>query len=212
MGGIHIADALEIPYFRAFTMTWTKTRAYPHAFGVPDRKVRAFKFWGRSTCIDRCLSYATDGRELQLSRKGFIRSYVTPLTHLLQSYVLFDQVFWRGIASQVNRWRRSSLGLPSTSLDKMDPHKVPFLYNFSSVLVPTPLDWPEWIRVTGPPSSHLINCPLTFPLSARLLVFRRCRCQRQEMDSAPGTTEVYRGRAGGKQEDCVHWLRIYRRL
>ena len=39
MGGIHIAEALEIPYFRAFTMTWTRTRAYPHAFGVPDRKV-----------------------------------------------------------------------------------------------------------------------------------------------------------------------------
>ena len=39
MGGIHIADALEIPYFRAFTMTWTRTRAYPHAFGVPERKV-----------------------------------------------------------------------------------------------------------------------------------------------------------------------------
>ena len=44
MGGIHIADALEIPYFRAFTMTWTRTRAYPHAFGVPDRKVRASTF------------------------------------------------------------------------------------------------------------------------------------------------------------------------
>lgn len=43
MGGIHIADALEIPYFRAFTMTWTRTRAYPHAFAVPDRKVCASK-------------------------------------------------------------------------------------------------------------------------------------------------------------------------
>ena len=39
MGGIHIAEALRIPYFRAFTMPWTRTRAYPHAFGVPDRKV-----------------------------------------------------------------------------------------------------------------------------------------------------------------------------
>ena len=83
---------------------------------------------------------------------------------LLQSYVLFDQVFWRGIAGQVNKWRRSVLGLPSTSLDKMEPNKVPFLYNFSSILVPTPLDWPEWIRVTGLPSFHLINCALTFPL------------------------------------------------
>jgi sterol 3beta-glucosyltransferase len=58
MGGYHIAEALAIPYFRAFTMTWTRTRfaihvnltfkfsilttcsrAYPHAFAVPERKV-----------------------------------------------------------------------------------------------------------------------------------------------------------------------------
>lgn len=32
MAGIHISEALGIPYFRAFTMPWTKTRAYPHAF------------------------------------------------------------------------------------------------------------------------------------------------------------------------------------
>ena len=29
MGGIHIAEALRIPYYRAFTMPWTRTRAYP---------------------------------------------------------------------------------------------------------------------------------------------------------------------------------------
>lgn len=38
MVGIHIAEALEIPYMRAFTMPWTRTRAYPHAFVVPDKK------------------------------------------------------------------------------------------------------------------------------------------------------------------------------
>ena len=31
----------------------------------------------------------------------------------------------------------------------MEPHKIPFLYNFSPAVVPRPLDWPEWIRVTG---------------------------------------------------------------
>jgi sterol 3beta-glucosyltransferase len=41
MGGIHIAEALGIPYFRAFTMPWTKTRAYPHAFAP-----LTFKFGG----------------------------------------------------------------------------------------------------------------------------------------------------------------------
>lgn len=66
-----------------------------------------------------------------------------------QSYVLFDQVFWRGTAGQINRWRRNTLGLPGTSLDRMEPHKVPFLYNFSPTVVPPPLDWPEWIRITG---------------------------------------------------------------
>jgi len=62
---------------------------------------------------------------------------------------MFDQVFWRGTAGQINRWRRNTLGLPSTSLDKMEPHKIPFLYNFSPTAVPAPLDWPEWIRITG---------------------------------------------------------------
>jgi sterol 3beta-glucosyltransferase len=111
MGGYHIAEALAIPYFRAFTMTWSRTRAYPHAFAVPERKM------------------------------GGSYNYM--------SYVMFDQVFWRAIAGQINRWRRNLLHLGPTNLDKMEPHKIPFLYNFSPHLVPPPLDWPEWIRVTG---------------------------------------------------------------
>ncbi|KAF8912929.1 UDP-glucose:sterol glycosyltransferase [Gymnopilus junonius] len=111
MGGYHIAEALAIPYFRAFTMTWTRTRAYPHAFAVPERKM------------------------------GGSYNYM--------SYVMFDQVFWRAQAGQINRWRRNQLHLGPTSLDKMEPHKIPFLYNFSPQVVPPPLDWPEWIRVTG---------------------------------------------------------------
>ncbi|KAF8641000.1 hypothetical protein AX17_000645 [Amanita inopinata Kibby_2008] len=111
MGGYHIAEALRIPYFRAFTMTWTRTRAYPHAFAVPERKM------------------------------GGSYNYM--------SYVMFDQVFWRATSGQINRWRRNVLQLEGTSLDKMEPHKIPFLYNFSPHIVPPPLDWPEWIRVTG---------------------------------------------------------------
>ncbi|KAH9890995.1 hypothetical protein C8Q73DRAFT_105774 [Cubamyces lactineus] len=111
MGGYHIAEALKIPYFRAFTMTWTRTRAYPHAFAVPEHKM------------------------------GGNYNYMT--------YVLFDQVFWHGTAGQINRWRKNTLGLPATNLDRMEPHKIPFLYNFSPIVVPPPLDWPEWIRVTG---------------------------------------------------------------
>ncbi|KAI9831182.1 MAG: Sterol 3-beta-glucosyltransferase [Phylliscum demangeonii] len=111
MAGIHIAEALRIPYFRAFTMPWTRTRAYPHAFAVPEHKM------------------------------GGTYNYLT--------YVMFDAVFWKAIAGQVNRWRKSELGLPRTSLEKLQPNKVPFLYNFSPMVVPRPLDYSEWIRVTG---------------------------------------------------------------
>lgn len=38
MSGIHVAEALGIPYLRAFTMPWTRSKAYPHAFIVPEQK------------------------------------------------------------------------------------------------------------------------------------------------------------------------------
>jgi sterol 3beta-glucosyltransferase len=111
MAGIHVAEALEIPYFRAFTMPWTRTRAYPHAFTVLDRKMG-----GNYNSI---------------------------------TYTAFDNVFWAAIRSQINRWRTTELGLPSTSLNKMQQNSRPFLYNFSPSVVTPPLDWPDWIRATG---------------------------------------------------------------
>ena len=39
MAGVHIAQALGIPYFRAFSMMWTRTRAYPHPFVTPKQKL-----------------------------------------------------------------------------------------------------------------------------------------------------------------------------
>ncbi|KAI6088336.1 glycosyltransferase family 1 protein [Hypoxylon rubiginosum] len=111
MAGIHIAEALAIPYFRAFTMPWTRTRAYPHAFVMPEHKM------------------------------GGAYNYIT--------YVMFDNVFWKATAHQINRWRNNILGLPNTNLEKLQPNKVPFLYNFSPAVVAPPLDYSDWIRVTG---------------------------------------------------------------
>lgn len=111
MCGIHIAEKLQVPYFRAFTMPWTRTRAYPHAFSVPN------------------------------SKKGGAYNYMT--------YTLFDNVFWIAISSQINRWRGKTLGLPPTSLDRLQQNKVPFLYNFSPSVVVPPLDFSDWIKVTG---------------------------------------------------------------
>lgn len=111
MGGIHIAEALGIPYMRAFTMPWTRTRAYPHAFIVPDQK------------------------------KGGSYNYLT--------HVMFENVFWKGISGQVNRWRVEELGLPRTNLFKLQQSKIPFLYNISPIIFPPSVDFPDWVRVTG---------------------------------------------------------------
>ncbi|OJD37095.1 udp-glucose:sterol glycosyltransferase [Diplodia corticola] len=111
MAGIHIAEALEIPYFRAFTMPWTRTRAYPHAFAVQEKKMGG--------------------------------------TYNFLSYVLFEEVFWKATSSQINSWRRKTLKLAPTSLKKLQINKIPFMYNFSPSVVAPPLDFSDWVRVTG---------------------------------------------------------------
>ncbi|KAK4955303.1 Sterol 3-beta-glucosyltransferase [Elasticomyces elasticus] len=111
MAGIHIAESLGIPYFRAFTMPWTRTRAYPHAFAVTG------------------------------SKQGGAFNYMT--------YAFFENLFWAISAPQINRWRGKYLGLRPTSLEKLQGNKVPFLYNFSPSVVVPPLDFSDWIRVTG---------------------------------------------------------------
>ncbi|KAK3672175.1 Sterol 3-beta-glucosyltransferase [Recurvomyces mirabilis] len=111
MCGIHIAEALSVPYFRAFTMPWTRTRAYPHAFAVPGTKYGGQ--WNQN------------------------------------SYAVFDTVFWAITSGQLNRWRTKRLGLPPTTLGRLQPNKVPFLYNFSPNVVVPPLDFSDWVKITG---------------------------------------------------------------
>lgn len=111
MAGIHIAEALYIPYFRAFTMPWTRTRAYPHAFMTADRNMGGF------------FNYL--------------------------SYGLFDNTMWQLSSRQINKWRANFLHLPATSLDKMQPNKVPFVYNFSPSVVAPPIEYTDWINVSG---------------------------------------------------------------
>lgn len=73
MGGIHVAEALDVPFYSAFTMPWTRTRYYAHPFGTPDRYM------------------------------GETYNYL--------SHASIEQVLWKGITAQVNRWRKQDLKL-----------------------------------------------------------------------------------------------------
>lgn len=39
------------------------------------------------------------------------------------TYTMFDQVFWRAISGQINRFRKRTLGIESTTYDKLEQHK-----------------------------------------------------------------------------------------
>lgn len=65
------------------------------------------------------------------------------------SYSLWETVNWKGTASTINKWRRKTLGLNSTSLTRLQADKVPFLYNYSPSVVYPPYDYADWIHITG---------------------------------------------------------------
>ncbi|GAA5812088.1 hypothetical protein MFLAVUS_005538 [Mucor flavus] len=65
------------------------------------------------------------------------------------TYVMIDMALWTGTARYVNRFRRKVLHLPSTTLDKLQLWKVPYIYSFSPIVVHPPKDWPDFIHCTG---------------------------------------------------------------
>ncbi|KAG0373032.1 Sterol 3-beta-glucosyltransferase [Mortierella sp. AD032] len=111
MVGIHISEALEIPYFRALPFPWTRTRSFPHPFAVAERN------------LGRGYNYMT--------------------------FAMMDQVLWKGISGQINKWRKKGLGLAPTTVEKMEAHRVPCLYSWSPHLISAPMDWHSWVHVTG---------------------------------------------------------------
>ncbi|KAJ8325557.1 Sterol 3-beta-glucosyltransferase [Batrachochytrium dendrobatidis] len=111
MGGIHCAEKMQIPYFSAFPMPWTRTKIYPHPFAVPE--------------------------------------YHLGYGYNLMTHALIEHIFQKGVAPQVNRWRRQSLDMPTMNLGLLSEHKMPFLYSFSPSVVPPPPDWQDWIHTCG---------------------------------------------------------------
>lgn len=88
MAGIHIAEALGIPYFRAFTMPWTKTRAYPHAFAP-----LAMKFGGNynisTYTVFNNVFWQLTARQINSWRRRTLGIRSTSITAMRQNEVPF---------------------------------------------------------------------------------------------------------------------------
>ncbi|MDH4118505.1 MAG: glycosyltransferase [Acidimicrobiia bacterium] len=68
------------------------------------------------------------------------------------SHSASQQAFWQPLRSQVDRWRRDTLGLPELGIRGPFAHVAAQerqLFGFSPTLVTPPKDWPAGITVTG---------------------------------------------------------------
>ena len=69
------------------------------------------------------------------------------------THAVAEQLMWQPVRRQVNRWRRTMLGLEALPFAgpfrAMARERVPVLYGYSPLVVPRPADWPTSVEVTG---------------------------------------------------------------
>lgn len=119
--GYHITEKLAVPCFMAACMPVSPTRAFPFLkFALASKNP-----------FDSTLNYA--------------------------SYLLVEFLFWQQQRENINRFRKQTLDLPplpflGSRFRRKRPHHVsplPVLYGFSPSVIPKPVDWPDWLNVTG---------------------------------------------------------------
>lgn len=103
MAGIHIAEALEIPYFRAFTMPWTRTSAYPQAFMVPAVEMGPGFNYSTYVLFDNIMWKATSG-QINRWRKKHLKLAPTDMSKLSQTKVPFMYNFSSAICPKPLDW------------------------------------------------------------------------------------------------------------
>ncbi|KAJ3323240.1 Sterol 3-beta-glucosyltransferase [Boothiomyces sp. JEL0866] len=81
-GGIHVAEKLQIPFFSAFPMPWTRTSAYPHPFAVPDKDMGKTYNYMSHAMIEQVLWKGVVG-QLNTWRKNMLG--LVPLPYALEA-------------------------------------------------------------------------------------------------------------------------------
>ncbi|KAJ4482174.1 glycosyltransferase family 1 protein [Lentinula aciculospora] len=154
MAGVHIAEALHIPYFRTFTMPWTKTSEFPHAFLSPP--VDSPTFNSASYVLFNNVMWAATSGQINRWRRHTLKIGNTDMGHLAQSKVVFIYNFsqavvpkpldWGDLISISGYWFLDNPDLdwgPPESLitwmEKAHEDGKPIVYiGFGSITVPNP--------------------------------------------------------------------------
>ncbi len=94
--------------------------------------------------VSRTVAFPTPFQPWQMSPGGWYNRL---------SHHLIEQAMWQPWRGVINRWRRQMLGMPT--LPPLGPYadlyarQVPFLYGFSTHVVPRPADWPACHQICG---------------------------------------------------------------
>ncbi|KAG8682426.1 hypothetical protein FRC08_014968 [Ceratobasidium sp. 394] len=155
MAGAHIAEALKIPLFHAFTMPWTRTNDYPHAFMTPPVEISGSFNYSTYVLFDNVFWQATSG-QINRWRRKHLGLPSTDMSHLAQTKIPFIYNFspavvpkpldWKDPITISGYWFLDDADLdwePSRGLNdfinKARADNKPLVYiGFGSIVVPNP--------------------------------------------------------------------------
>jgi len=123
MAGVHIAEALNIPYFRCFTMPWTKTTKFPHAFLSPPVESPTFNS-ASYVLFDNVMWTATSG-QINKWRRKTLKIGNTDMGHLAQSKITFIYNFSPAVVPKPLDWADTTIVSGYWFLDNPDHNWTP---------------------------------------------------------------------------------------
>ncbi|CCO32951.1 sterol 3beta-glucosyltransferase [Rhizoctonia solani AG-1 IB] len=104
MAGAHIAEALKIPFFHAFTMPWTRTNDYPHAFMTPPVEISGSFNYSTYVVFDNVFWQATSG-QINRWRRKHLGLPSTDMAHLAQTKIPFIYNFSPAVVPKPLDWK-----------------------------------------------------------------------------------------------------------
>ncbi|THH30054.1 hypothetical protein EUX98_g4134 [Antrodiella citrinella] len=118
MGGVHIAEALNIPYFRVCTMPWTKTTQFPHPFISPP--VETPKFNSMSYVLFDNIFWAATSTQINRWRGQYLHLPPTDMSHLAQSKIPMIYNFSPSVVPKPLDWNDTCIETGYWFLDNPD--------------------------------------------------------------------------------------------
>ncbi|KAI0789591.1 hypothetical protein C8Q75DRAFT_142849 [Abortiporus biennis] len=121
--GVHIAEGLNIPYFRVCTMPWSKTTQFPHPFISPP--VETPRFNSISYVLFDNVLWAATSNQINRWRREHLGIGPTEMTHLVQSKIPIIYNFSQSVVPKPLDWNDTSYPTGYWFLDNPDMDWIP---------------------------------------------------------------------------------------